>query len=486
MSSATIARWNAIPMEGSGNSGPVQSLKRPRDDDDMQDSDDDVLLVSRSPSPVPLNAMDIDKYDEYVRGVEREVITVETKINATNKGFALLSKLGWVEGQPLGISGDGRVDPVPFYVKNDLTGLGKSNQDVRVIESTVSQRRELHSEKLIKESEEQRRAREELVAKRAILQTEISSTLRAFYCELCDKQFQNVAQYDEHTNSYAHHHKARSRDLQLAQRASSTAKEELDKRKEKERKREEKELRKLAKAAGIKMAKPPAVINPPSTPPAAGVENEAKPSGFRKSGWATLGSASSSAQATAPVEPPSSAFRRSGWATVGPASSSSNMAPPPSSPFNQPQTEPPPPPPSGSDFAPPPSGTVNDSQYHSGPAPMFRTGGWSSLDAGSSQLTPNPQPPSPASYESPPLRRADWASTTSSNPSPYQRQRSASSSGWSNPPIQAGLGSLSVQQEKQPPSPSPVQPQQPIIAARPEPTRSGWQQFRAGAPGRRR
>lgn len=26
----------------------------------------------------------------------------------------------------------GRVDPVPFYVKNDLTGLGKTNQDVRM------------------------------------------------------------------------------------------------------------------------------------------------------------------------------------------------------------------------------------------------------------------------------------------------------------------------------------------------------------------
>lgn len=26
----------------------------------------------------------------------------------------------------------GRVEPIPFYVKNDLTGLGKSNQDVRM------------------------------------------------------------------------------------------------------------------------------------------------------------------------------------------------------------------------------------------------------------------------------------------------------------------------------------------------------------------
>ena len=55
--------------------------------------------------------MDVDnsisKYDEYVRGIAREVITVETKIKPTNKGFAMLAKLGWTEGQPLGVSGDG-------------------------------------------------------------------------------------------------------------------------------------------------------------------------------------------------------------------------------------------------------------------------------------------------------------------------------------------------------------------------------------------
>lgn len=54
--------------------------------------------------------MDIEKYDEYVRGPEREVITVETKIKSTNKGFAMLAKLGWSEGQPLGLSADGMFD----------------------------------------------------------------------------------------------------------------------------------------------------------------------------------------------------------------------------------------------------------------------------------------------------------------------------------------------------------------------------------------
>lgn len=51
--------------------------------------------------------MDIDTYDEHLRRPEREVITVDTKIGSSNKGFAMLAKLGWVEGQPLGLSGDG-------------------------------------------------------------------------------------------------------------------------------------------------------------------------------------------------------------------------------------------------------------------------------------------------------------------------------------------------------------------------------------------
>jgi hypothetical protein len=62
-------------------------------------------LVSRTPSPQP---MDVDKYDEYVRGAPREVITVETRIKSSNKGFAMLTKLGWAEGQPLGLSEDGQ------------------------------------------------------------------------------------------------------------------------------------------------------------------------------------------------------------------------------------------------------------------------------------------------------------------------------------------------------------------------------------------
>ena len=50
---------------------------------------------------------DVYSYDEHVPGVAREVVTVETKIKSSNKGFAMLAKMGWTEGSPLGLSGDG-------------------------------------------------------------------------------------------------------------------------------------------------------------------------------------------------------------------------------------------------------------------------------------------------------------------------------------------------------------------------------------------
>jgi hypothetical protein len=68
----------------------------------------------------------------------------------------------------------GRVEPIPFHVKRDLTGLGKTNQDVRMIETTVSQRRGLDSERQQKETEEQRRARE--VCSLAILPSAVTLT----------------------------------------------------------------------------------------------------------------------------------------------------------------------------------------------------------------------------------------------------------------------------------------------------------------------
>ncbi|KAL5495337.1 hypothetical protein ACEPAI_800 [Sanghuangporus weigelae] len=399
MSASSIARWNAIPM--SREPDDQSSNKRTRSDDDDNSSEDNVSLVSRTPSPQPdrdVEMKDVYGYDEHVRGVAREIITVETKIKNTNKGFAMLAKMGWAEGTPLGLSGDGRVDPVPFTVKQDSTGLGKATQDFRMIETTVSQRRNLDSERMQFETAEQRQQREAAVAQKAAVKSELSNVLRPFYCELCDKQFQNVAQYDEHTNSYAHHHKARARDMNANHPVRAGGREEAERRREKERKREEKELRKLAKAAGIRLSAPP-------------VKPSVEDKGFKNSGWASVGDALPSSTSAMPA----SSTPAKSWAPAsGPTPSAPSGSPPPPPPLSAPAPLPP---------------------IHQG----FRSGGWSTLATfGESPSTPPlpPPPPSTSLGPPPPPPRTDSSplpppppSLPPSTPSSWSRLPSAPPSG---------------------------------------------------------
>jgi hypothetical protein len=47
-----------------------------------------------------------------------------TAIDSSNIGFQLLKKHGWKEGTGLGISEQGRLEPVQTYLKNNKRGLG--------------------------------------------------------------------------------------------------------------------------------------------------------------------------------------------------------------------------------------------------------------------------------------------------------------------------------------------------------------------------
>ncbi|MCD7466510.1 hypothetical protein HAX54_003286 [Datura stramonium] len=45
-------------------------------------------------------------------------------IDSSNVGFKLLKKHGWREGTGLGIAEQGRLEPVPAYIKKNKRGLG--------------------------------------------------------------------------------------------------------------------------------------------------------------------------------------------------------------------------------------------------------------------------------------------------------------------------------------------------------------------------
>ncbi|XVF67062.1 hypothetical protein PTKIN_Ptkin10aG0090700 [Pterospermum kingtungense] len=53
-----------------------------------------------------------------------EALGSSTAIDSSNIGFQLLKKHGWKEGTGLGVSEQGRLEPVEAYVKNNKKGLG--------------------------------------------------------------------------------------------------------------------------------------------------------------------------------------------------------------------------------------------------------------------------------------------------------------------------------------------------------------------------
>ena len=176
--------------------------------------------------------------------------------------------------------------------------------------------------------------------------------------------------------------------MQTTQRAKQNTPEEQDKRKEKERKREEKELRKIAAAAGVRMAKPSTASTTTLAPvvPSA----EPKPIGFKKSSWASVSSVTPELPlCTNTTESPPA---RRGWGAVRSSSHSPSPAPDATSSAGFPMTTPVVSSQPGDPSKPEPAKEAQ--RQHHQPAPAFRTGGWSSIDS-TTRIPPPPLTPAP-------------------------------------------------------------------------------------------
>lgn len=69
-----------------------------------------------------------------------------------------------------------------------MMGLGKARMDNEMLESTISAGpRELESQRIAKETTDQRQARLEKAQHMAKIRTEIAETLQKFVCDICDK-----------------------------------------------------------------------------------------------------------------------------------------------------------------------------------------------------------------------------------------------------------------------------------------------------------
>ncbi|KAI9352126.1 hypothetical protein BDR26DRAFT_797845 [Obelidium mucronatum] len=208
-------------------------------------------------------------------------------IPATNMGFQMMLRMGWQQGSGLGREGrKGRVDPVPFVHKADKEGVGKSEEvEEKHVESTRT-RKALESEVIAAESDEQRAKREIAVSEIIRVKEEIKAVTRPFYCELCDKQYTKISEFDMHLSSYDHNHKQvyflfvwyyspvllRFKDMQEMSKRGGLPGVASSKRarEDKEKAREEREFKRLQEAAiskQLKASAPTPVTVAEPTPP---------------------------------------------------------------------------------------------------------------------------------------------------------------------------------------------------------------------------
>ncbi|KAI8327093.1 hypothetical protein EDC96DRAFT_532871 [Choanephora cucurbitarum] len=199
-------------------------------------------------------------------------VSMETHIPETNVGYKLLRKMGWVVGKGLGSQGQGRIDPIRIELKDDCLGVGKAEEYTSTHISTTAKRKAMDFEKQLEETEEQRVERELKVEKKQAIAKELEEVKRVFYCELCDKQYKKISEFEQHLQSYDHHHKKRFKDMKESTRNSALNQSEREKRLARERKREEKELKKMQEAmhkkAGIHVnnaPKPDALLATPTS-----------------------------------------------------------------------------------------------------------------------------------------------------------------------------------------------------------------------------
>jgi hypothetical protein len=145
-------------------------------------------------------------------------------------------------------------------MKKDSLGIGKAEEEMEYHISSTAQRRALDSERQLEETEQEKLQREITTLKKEEVKNDIKETLRAFYCELCDKQYTKISEYEQHLQSYDHHHKKRFKDMRESSK-SSQGTAERESRRERERKREERENRRIQQAmlkkSGIKLDKIP-------------------------------------------------------------------------------------------------------------------------------------------------------------------------------------------------------------------------------------
>eukprot|EP01097_Dermamoeba_algensis_P001510 TRINITY_DN1569_c0_g1_i2.p1 TRINITY_DN1569_c0_g1~~TRINITY_DN1569_c0_g1_i2.p1 ORF type:complete len:160 (+),score=37.81 TRINITY_DN1569_c0_g1_i2:98-577(+) len=158
----------------------------------------------------------------------------------------LLKKMGWKDNTGLGRDGSGIVDPIRLEANIFNFGLGKKAEVDHYTNSENVKRKLLEAEK--DETEVEKVRREEKAEKIESIKQELAEIKKSFYCELCNKQYKMISEYETHLSSYDHNHKKRF--TEMSKMDGAKRKEERMKREEKQREKEMKQLEEqIARAA---------------------------------------------------------------------------------------------------------------------------------------------------------------------------------------------------------------------------------------------
>eukprot|EP01130_Rhizamoeba_saxonica_P009434 TRINITY_DN3836_c0_g1_i8.p1 TRINITY_DN3836_c0_g1~~TRINITY_DN3836_c0_g1_i8.p1 ORF type:complete len:247 (+),score=68.56 TRINITY_DN3836_c0_g1_i8:145-885(+) len=144
----------------------------------------------------------------YRDNVERA--SMDVGISKNNIGYQMLLKMGWKEATPLGTSGEGLIEPIKLEVKADVMGLGRKERNEN-LELPEMQRKKLEIE--IEETQEIKQKRLDRKFREDTLQNDLLARTEGFYCELCDKRYEKIQQYEYHLDSLDHNHTKRLKDL---------------------------------------------------------------------------------------------------------------------------------------------------------------------------------------------------------------------------------------------------------------------------------
>lgn len=124
----------------------------------------------------------------YQRAMENPKKLSSLSLDASNKGFKLLHKMGWKETDGgLGKQRQGTLTPIKTVIKNDKCGLGRKRQEKQVThqqETSVEQPKETKAQRKRRKKMEHEKEQHRQKRARMLLRTDVSDEYEQLYMSL--------------------------------------------------------------------------------------------------------------------------------------------------------------------------------------------------------------------------------------------------------------------------------------------------------------